>query len=195
MPVRSHSRAPRLGGALAVAGGLTLAVAADAASVWAVVSFDDAPFVAVGSADLVIDFDPGTMTPVFAGELFSTTEITPHRCTEPPSIPCASAIGDGADLAAANAVSDARILVGVLALAGLAAAGDVLAIPFEIQDGALPGATLSVTGMTDAAAAPLSLPQQPAASLRFVVPEPGSAALGGVAMATCLALRARRCWS
>ena len=192
MRVPSPRRAAQIGGALAVAGALAWAVPAGAASFWAVVSFDGVPPVAVGSADLVIDFDPGEMTPVFAGELFSTTEITPLRCTPPPSAPCASAIGDGADLAAANAVSNAQILVGVLALDGLAAAGDVVAIPFDVQNGVVPTATLTVSGMTDATAAELSPAQQPSASVRFAVPEPGSGALGGAAIATCLALRGRR---
>ena len=192
MRVPPRKRAAPLVGACALAGVLTFADSAGAASFWAVVSFDGAPSIAVGSADLVIDFDPGEMTPVFAGELFSTTEITPLRCTPPLSAPCASAIGDGADLAAANAVSNAQVLVGVLALDGLAAAGDVVAIPFDVRNGVVPTATLTVSGMTDATAAELSPAQQPSASVRFAVPEPGSGALGGVAIATCLAIRERR---
>ncbi len=193
MRVPSPRRAAQIGRALAaVAGLLVWAAPAGAASVWALVSFDGIPPIAVGSADLVIDFDPGEMTPVFAGELFSTTEITPLRCKTPPSFPCASAIGEGADLAAANAVSNAQILVGVLALDGLAAAGNVVAIPFEVQNGVVPTAMLMVSGMTDATAAELSPAQQPSVSLRFVVPEPGSSALGGVAIATCLVFASRR---
>ncbi len=193
MRVPFRSLVAQVGSALAAVGSLAWAAPAGAASFWALVSFDGVPPVAVGSADLVIDFDPGEMTPVFAGELYSTTEITPLRCTTPPAPPCGSAIGAGADLAAANAVSNAQIRVGVLALDGLATTGDLVAIPFDVQDGATPAAMLTVTGMTDATAVALAPAQQPSASLRFAAPEPGSGALGGVAIATCLALRAGRC--
>lgn len=192
MRVPSRRLAAPLVGVFALNGLLAVAAPAGAATFWAVISLDGIPPVAVGAADLEIDFDPSGMTPVFAGDLFSTTEILPLRCTTPPSFPCTNAIGAGADLAAANAISNAQIRVGVVAIDGLATAGDLVAIPFDLQDGATPAATLTVTGMTDETASELSLAQQPSASLRFVVPEPGSWALGGVAIATCLWLRGRR---
>ncbi|MCZ7618918.1 MAG: hypothetical protein M5U32_11650 [Myxococcota bacterium] len=191
MRVPFRSLVAQVGSALAAVGSLAWAAPAGAASFWALVSFDGVPPVAVGSADLVIDFDPGEMTPVFAGELFSTTEILPVRCTGPPLAPCATAIGAGPDLAAANAVSNTQILVGVLALDGLAAAGDLVAIPFDVQDGATPAATLTVTGMTGATAVALVPAQQPSVSLRFAVPEPGGATGAAAALLTILALKRR----
>lgn len=192
-------RSPRMQGlgSLARAAGLVAtaclvpSLPAAAESVWAVISLESPAPAAVGSADLRIDFDPGTLSPLGGGEGLMPTEVAPLRCTPPVTAPCASAIDDGPHLAAANVIAAGQLRVSWVAPGGLATAGDIVALPFDAPAGTTPTATLTFLGATDATANPLAPGQQPALSVRFV-PEPGAWRMGGVAIASCLALRARR---
>jgi hypothetical protein len=192
---RPWHRAVRWGWLLGIPTALALASPARADTFWAIVSFDGVPPLAVGSADLRIDFDPGVLSPVVTGNPEAPNEIKPLVCTgEPPPAPCDSSAGDTVDLALGNAIAPGQVKVALLSASGVAGAGDVLAVPFRAQNGTVPEASLTVTSITDVMTIPLPAGQQPPIGLRFAVPEPGAVALGSVAIAACLALqrRARR---
>ena len=170
---------------------LALAYPARADMVWAIVSFDGVPPVAVGSADLEIDFVPGVLIPVVTGNPGSPTEISPLVCTgEPPPAPCVAPVaGDQISFALGNAVESGKVKIALLSASGVTKKGDLLAVPFTIQTGTTPEASLTVTSITDVMTNQLPAVQQPPVGLRFAVPEPSGGALGSVAISTCLALQ------
>jgi len=167
---------------------LTLAAPVHADTAWAILSFDAAPPVAVGSVDLRLDFDPNVLHPVV--QPITSTEIAPLVCVgEPPPAPCASSAGPADGLVLGNAATPGQATIAVISAAGLMDAGDVLAVLFDVEPGAEPAANLTVTTISDVMSAPLPPQQQPTIGLRFVVPEPGADSLGVAAIATCLVLQ------
>lgn len=185
-----HGRTTRWSWLLAFPAALALAAPARADTVWAILSFDGVPPVPVGSATLDLDFDPDVLDPVLAGNPSAPTEIAPLTCIgEPPPAPCATSAGPTDGFAQGNAVESGKATIAVISAAGMTEAGDVLAVLFDVEPGAVPAADLTVSSISDVMGTPLAEP--PPIGLRFVVPEPGGFALGAAAIATCLALRRR----
>lgn len=176
---------------LAVPAAVTIASPAGAATAWAVVSFENAPPVAVGSLDLSLTFDAATLSPVLAGNPTFPTLVDPIVCAfEPPSTPCESAAGAAVDLPSANAIAPGVVDVALLSVSGLEESGDVFAIAFQTTGGGPPNLALVVESVTDPATLPIPPGQRPVITVRFV-PEPAAGALGAAVAVVTLALRRR----